>query len=319
MRREGQKGGRTGKSAPAAAPASSARRIGAALVTASLLLVGTLAGQQPEELQVGRVTAVYWPGDGALAASLAEFADRADHWPGIPRPSQLPIRLIIVHSARRFDSVSAHRLPPWGAGATFPASRTILLRLEGDPRQVLRHELAHLALHDAVPRVPLWFDEGYAAVAAGEWGRLDALMMNWRLLSGRPPTLDEVTRGLREGLATAETAYAFATTAVLYLERLGKGRGLTPLIRNLAAQGDFDRALRITYGMTEDQFQAAWQADLRGRYGWLLVFASFATLWIIVLAMLGVGWRYRRRRDRLRREALDDGWAVPSESDGPGA
>jgi Peptidase MA superfamily len=265
------------------------------------------------------VTAVYWPGDAAVAAALAEFADVADAWPGIPRPSQLPIRLIIVHGARRFDSLSAHRLPSWGAGATFPAARTILIRLDGDPRQVLRHELAHLALHDAARRVPLWFDEGYAAVASGEWGRLDALMMNWRLISGRPPTLDEVTRDLRQGLTTAQTAYGFATTAVLYLERLGKGRGLGPLIQNLAAEGDFDRALRITYGLTEEQFEAAWRADLRGRYGWLLVFASFATLWLLVLAVLGVGWRYRRRRDRLRRQALDDGWAIPPEPEGPDA
>jgi Peptidase MA superfamily len=270
-------------------------------------------------VQVGRVTAVYWPGEGTAAAALAEFADETDDWPGIERPSQRPIRLIIVRSARRFDSLSAHRLPPWGAGATFPASRTILLRLEGDPRQVLRHELAHLALHDAVPRVPLWFDEGYAAVAAGEWGRLDALMMNWRLLAGRPPTLDEVTRDLRQGLATAQTAYAFATTAVLYLERLGKDRGLQPLIQNLAVEGDFDRALRTTYGMTEAQFETDWRAELRGRYGWLLVFASFATLWLLVLATLAVGWRYRRRRDRLRRQALDEGWVVPSEPEGPGA
>ncbi|HKB54643.1 MAG TPA: hypothetical protein VKD22_11630, partial [Ramlibacter sp.] len=177
----------------------------------------------------------------------------------------------------------------------------------------------HLALHDAVRRVPLWFDEGYAAVAAGEWGRLDALMMNWRLLAGRPPTLDEVTRDLREELGTAQLAYAYATTAVLYLQRLGKDRGLAPLLRNLAADGNFDRALRTTYGMTQEQFETAWQAQLRGRYGWLLVFASFATLWLIVLAVLGLGWRQRRRRDRLRRQALDDGWVVPSEPEGPGA
>jgi hypothetical protein len=295
-------------------------RLGLAVLLPLLsLLPAPLAAQGPEELQVGRVTAVYWPGDATVAAALAQFADAPHHWPGISRPSQLPIRLIIVHSLRRFDSLSAHRLPPWGAGATFPASRTILIRLEGDPRQVLRHELAHLALHDAVRRVPLWFDEGYAAVASGEWGRLDALMMNWRLLSGRPPTLDEVTRDLREGLATAEAAYAFAATAVLYLERLGKGRGLGPLIRNLAAEGNFDRALRVTYGMTEDQFEAAWRADLRGRYGWLLLFASFATLWLLVLAVLGAGWRYRRKRDRLRRQALDEGWVVPSEPPPPGA
>jgi hypothetical protein len=290
-----------------------------ALLSALTALPRLLAAQEPQELQVGRVTAVYWPGDETIAASLADYADRAGPWPGIRLSSQNAIRLVIVHGARRFDSLSAHRLPAWGAGATFPASHTILIRLEGDPRRVLRHELAHLALHDAVRRVPLWFDEGYAAVASGEWDRLDALMMNWRLLAGRPPTLDEVTVDLRQGLQTAQTAYAFATTAVLYLARLGGKRGLGPLLDNLALDADFDRALRTTYGMTEPQFEAAWRADLRGRYGWLLLFASFATLWLVVLLVLGVGWRYRKRRDQARRRALDEGWAVPPESEDPSA
>jgi hypothetical protein len=211
------------------------------------------------------------------------------------------------------------RLPPWGVGAAFPSSRTILIRLDGDPRRVLRHELAHLALHQAVRRVPLWLDEGYAARAAGEWDRLDGLMMNWRLLSGRLPTLDGVTAALRGRRSEAEEAYAYATTAVLYLERLGGERGLTPLFAVLAAEPDLDRALRDTYRLTLAQFEAAWRRDLRGRYGWLLVFSSFAALWALVLLVVGVAWRYRRRRDRVRREALNEGWEIPPDSGGPTA
>jgi hypothetical protein len=252
-----------------------------------------------------------------VAAALAELADRPWSWPGLPLAPQLPLRLVIVESARRFDSVTARRLPRWGVGAALPASRTILIRLDGDPARILHHELAHLALHQAVRRVPLWLDEGYAARAAGEWGRLDGLLMNWRLLAGTVPTLDEVTLGLRQGRQEAEAAYAFATTAVLYLERLGGARGLGPLLSNLAAEPDLDRALRATYGMTLLQFEAAWRRDLKGRYGWLLLFASFALLWLLVFLVVGVAWLYRRRRDRVRRSALDEGWVIPPDSDEP--
>lgn len=275
-----------------------------------------LAAQGPQEIRVGRVTAVYWPGYEAAAVALAELADRAGPWPGLPPQSPGPIRLLVVENARRFDSVTAKRLPEWGAGATFPGARAIVVRLDGDPTRVLRHELAHLALHQAVRRVPLWFDEGYAARASGEWDRLDALQMNWRLLSGRVPALDDVTTDLRSGVQEAEAAYAFATTAVLFLDRLGRGQGLTPLLRNLAADPEFDRALRTTYGLTLTQFEALWRADLRGRYGWLVLFASFTTLWLLVLLVVGFAWRYRRRRDRERRLALDHGWPLPPEEGG---
>lgn len=266
---------------------------------------------------MGQVTAVYWPGQEAVATALATLADQPWSWPGLPPAAQLPLRLVLVENTRRFDSVTARRLPRWGAGAAFPAARTILIRLDGDPIRILRHELAHLALHQAVRRVPLWLDEGYAARAAGEWGRLDGLLMNWRLLAGAAPTLDQVTGGLRQGRQEAEASYAFATTAVLYLERLGRDRGLGPFLENLAVQPDLDQALRTTYGLSLAQFETAWRGDLKGRYGWLLLFASFALLWVVVLLVVGVAWYYRRRRDRSRRSALDEGWVIPADSDGP--
>jgi len=281
--------------------------------------VAAPAVQAPQQAQVGNVTAVYWPGQETVAAALAELADGASGWPGLPAGSGRPIRLIIAENTRRFDSVTLRQLPPWGVGAAVPGSRTIVIRLDGDPRRVLRHELAHLALHDVVRRVPLWLDEGYAARAAGEWDRLDGLLMNWRLLAGRVPTLDQVTADLRRRRPEAEAAYAFATAAVLYLERLGGDRGLEPLFTNLAAAPDLDHAMRVTYGMTLAQFETAWRGDLRGRYGWLLLFASFTALWLMVLLVVGLGWRYRRRRDRVRRAALNEGWMVPEDSGGPSA
>ena len=52
----------------------------------------------------------------------------------------------------------------------------------GDPREVLRHEVAHLALHEFLGEAPpRWFDEGYASFAAREWTREDALATNLAL------------------------------------------------------------------------------------------------------------------------------------------
>lgn len=262
---------------------------------------------------MGRVTALYWKGDEPIAVSLAEMADGQWSWPGIESLPPGRIRLMLANSKERFDSLTAGRLPHWGLAAAYPATNTIILKTGGDLRRVLRHELAHLALHSVVQTVPLWFDEGYAARAAGEWHRLDALRVNWALATGRVPNLGEVASDLRGGAVRAEAAYAFATTAVLFLERLGGDRGLMPLISNLRSNSNFDLALRRTHALSLSQFEEMWRKELKGRYGWLLFLTSFGVFWTVVLIVFGWVWLARRKRDRERRRSLDDGWTVAPE------
>jgi len=222
------------------------------------------------------------------------------------------VSLLLADTEARFDSLTGGRLPEWGVGAAFPASGTIVLRLTGDVRRTLRHEMGHLALHGIVERVPTWFDEGYASRAAGEWGRLEALRVNWALMAGAVPTFAQVNHDIRAGAAHAETAYALATAAVLLLERLGGERGLEPLLANLAGTQDLDRALRATHQLTLGQFEGLWQRDLRKRYGWVLLFGSLTVFWSCLAIVLLSLWGVRRRRDGERRAALDQGWVVPS-------
>jgi hypothetical protein len=90
-----------------------------------------------------------------------------------------------------------------------PGLRTIVLRADGtDLSRTLRHELAHLALHEQVDvRVPLWFDEGYAGLAAGEWERLGRLELNLTVARGALPGLRALDGALR-GTETSALASA---------------------------------------------------------------------------------------------------------------
>ena len=274
-----------------------------------------LVAQQPATVRVGTVTAVYWEGDENVATALAEFAEAARDWPGLPPLDAYPIRLIVTRSAARYDSLTAGRLPSWSAAAAFPGQNTVVLKISSDPFGTLRHELAHLALYQVAPRVPRWFAEGYAARAAQEWGRLDALEVNWRLMTGVAATFTSLNRELRAGPASARAAYATATTAVLFLERLGGRQGLAPLIANVRETGDFERAIRQTHLVTLDQLEVLWRRDLRARYGWVRIFTSFTLFWGATAALVGAVWLRRRRHDRVRRAGLDEGWNIPS--DGP--
>jgi hypothetical protein len=260
------------------------------------------------------VTAVAWPGQQSLAAALAEAADRAAPFPGIGPLPDRPLTLILAPTRARFDSLTRGRLPEWSDGAAFPDAAVIVLRSDRPSARLpatLRHELAHLVLRWRVGRVvPRWFEEGYAAVAAREWDRFDALRVNWTLVSGARATLDDVDRALRGGVPEAADAYALATTAVLLLERLGGPRGLAPLLDNARTAPSFDAALRTTYGLTEAGFEERWRKELRSRYGWLAWGAAGGLFWGVVGALLAWLAGRRRRRDRARRAGLDAGPGV---------
>ena len=226
---------------------------------------------------------------------------------------------MVVRGPDAFKAVSGGRVPAWGAGLALPGARFIVIRADGDdPFRVLRHEPAHLVLHDAVKgRVPLWFDEGYAVVAAGEFGRLAEFGLNFSVATGRVPGLDGLNAGLRAGESTAEAAYALAGSAVAFLDR--RAGGLEPVLGRLGAGQPFDSVVVITTGLNPGRFEETWQRDVKRHYGlglWLMA----GGIWVLVAGLVLVAHGVRKRRDVPRREALNRGWEIPAEDpqgDGP--
>lgn len=239
--------------------------------------------------------------------SIAEAADRSRDFPGLGPLPDRPIRIILASTREKYDSLTRGRLPLWSEGAAFPDASTIVLLTVRPPvgPSALRHELAHLALRwHAGRRAPLWFEEGYAAVAAQEWGRLDALRLNWQLARGVRMDLGDVDRALRGARGDAEAGYALAATAVLLLQRWGGERGLEPLLANLAQAESFDAALRATYHITLGDFELRWQRDVGSRYGWVSWLAAMGFFWLAIGSLLVALVVLRRRRDRAKRAAL---------------
>ena len=259
-----------------------------------------------------------WPGQLGLATDLARRAGETTEWPGLGRIAPGPLRLILVPDARRMDSLSSGRAPTWGAAIALPGSRTILLRADlDDLYRTLRHELAHLALHEAVSvRVPLWFDEGYAAWAAGEWDRLGTLELNLAVVRGAVPDLRALDGALRGSASTADVSYALAVSAVTELARRNPSHSLGPLLKQLASGSDFDASVLRTTGLTVAQFDTEWRRTLRQRYSlatWLVAGGGWGIIFLISWLLV----RRRRQADLVRRAALDEGWEIPPEAMAP--
>lgn len=267
-------------------------------------------------LEIGNITVIAPADRSAIGNALGQAADQPHDWPGLGRVDAGELTVAVAPDQATFARWSRGQAPPWGAGLMVPGARFILVRLDGgDPYQTLRHELAHVVLHRKVTvRVPLWFDEGYASYASGEYGRMATLRLNLAVAAGRIPDLRALDALLRGNVGEAETGYALAASAVADLARRNPSHRLEPIMERLAGGMGFDEAVRTTTGLDIDQFDEAWHRRVRQEYNWIMWLATGGA-WLIMTLVLSWAAASRRRREAPRRAQLDVGWSLPPDDE----
>ena len=261
-------------------------------------------------LDEGRFTVVADRRDERLARTILRLALERDTFPGLPRP-RLHALIAIAPDANAFRAWSGNSVGTSVAGYAVPAEQRVVLKGAwaggdtGEPGVVLRHELAHLALHETMGDLPpRWFDEGYADLATGDKYRTrgfeTSVSMVWRTL----PSVSKLDAGFEGGATESSWAYSTSYLAVSELAALGGERALANFFVSWKSSGSFEMALRQAYGMTGEAFDKHWHRQARRRYGALSVVTSMslvAGFFSLLLAPMVIG---KRRRDRARLEAM---------------
>ena len=209
------------------------------------------------------------------------------------------------------SSPLARAMPAWVSGytdgVTSDAGSVVVLLAERTPsypdgglEEVLAHEVAHVLIHRASGgrRVPRWFDEGLAMLAARSWRLRDQTELALGLLSGpRVPLwkLDDLFQGDRRQV---ERGYALSGTLVQdLLERYGPAVPRIVLAR--VAHGDtFDEAMRGATGATLIDIGEAFYERQATLKRWIPVFTSGAVLWFGI-SLLAIVAAVKKRRGRV--------------------
>jgi hypothetical protein len=277
------------------------------LLLAVLLVVSSLAAAEPTRLVLDPQSGLP-PSANRLVVGPHPWVASVMELVGLDAPGP-DIRVVLAPEA----SPLARSVPTWVSGYTDGVSNVVVLLAERTPsypdgglEEVLAHEVAHVLIHRASGgrRVPRWFDEGLAMLAARSWRLRDQTELALGLLSGpRVPLwkMDDLFQGDRREV---ERGYALSGALVQdLLERYGPAVPRIVLAR--VARGDtFDEAMRGATGATLIDIGEAFTERQASLKRWIPILTSTAALWfaISVLAIVA-GIRKRRRRADLEEEA----------------
>jgi hypothetical protein len=225
---------------------------------------------------------------------------------------------VLVRIARTPDQMSelapqseggGSRVPAYAVGVADPSMHLAILALQApqtweapDLPEVLRHELTHLALADAVAgrHVPRWFDEGLAIHESGElplarfWALWDATLSRSLL------PLAELDRGFPADRYEVNIAYAESADFVRFLMRDSDRARYGSLIERVRAGAPFDRALEDAYGTDVRKLEYEWREDRARKFGLAPVLTGSALLWVLIAGLMLAAWVKRRRRAKAK-------------------
>jgi hypothetical protein len=211
--------------------------------------------------------------------------------------------------------------PKYAVGVAYSKLGLILLTVqpvqsggEHDLLETFRHELAHVALHEAIDghAVPLWLNEGLAVHLSREnaFARVQTL---WTAaVSGNLLPLHEIERRFPQDLVGVPLAYAQSADIVRFLLRQQDQERFVLLIKRVRRGQNFDEALYDSYGVDTHGLEYNWRENVEGRYSiWPMLFSG-TVIWVAAIGLVVVAWRRKRRRQKLtmdrwaKEEALEE-------------
>ncbi len=207
--------------------------------------------------------------------------------------------------------------PDYAAGVAYPEIGLVLLTLapvhannEHNLVQIFRHELAHVALFDAVSNahVPRWFNEGFAVLASGETSFVRLRTLWTATVADSLLPLAELDNAFPATETDAEVAYAQAVDVVRYLVRQRERFRFRSLVERLRGGQDFNSALKSAYGVDSAELEQEWREDVAKRYTFWPVLLSGSFVWMATLGLFVLGWRKRKKRTKvtLARWAVEE-------------
>jgi hypothetical protein len=273
----------------------------------------------------GWITFVYHPSIRERVQPLINDANAArtelTEWMGQSVLSE--VRVVVARTPGEMEELRPPNAPypSYAAGVAYPEIGLILLTVKPvhpNSRQelgeVFRHELAHVALEDAVGGrpIPRWFNEGFAVMASGESSFVRLQTLWTATVADNLLSLGQLERTFPANENDADVAYAEAADVVRFLVRREERHRFRGLISRLRDGETMDAALLNSYGEETAALESEWRDEVAKRYTFWPVLFSGSVIWAGTLGLFAVGWRKKKRKAAAtlqrweREEAAED-------------
>jgi hypothetical protein len=316
------------------------RRLAVWLLAAMLALfgwVGAAWAEDPRELAPRDMPDILMPSGAEVPPVPSTFTTREDGWIRISyppsehgrvdgwlqaahqvraelteelgRPVLERVEVRIARDFREMASLTPIGAPPpdYAEGVAYARSRLVLVSLVAPnssepPRidEVLKHELAHVALFDAVGGrpVPRWFNEGYAVHASGESSLVRTRTLWTATLGKRVLPMSDLDRSFPAHSDMASIAYAQSADFVRFLLRRQDRARFVMFIDRLAQGDEFESAISDSYSADLRRLEFQWREEITKRYSWAPVIVGGGFVWLGAVVLVALAWVRRRRQTR---------------------
>jgi hypothetical protein len=210
--------------------------------------------------------------------------------------------------------------PKYAEGVAYPGLGLILLTIEPlhpntvhDLAEVFHHELAHVALNDALDgrHVPHWLDEGFAIHLSGESQLKRAQTLLTATLSETLLPLAQIDWSFPDDLVQTPIAYAQSGDVVRHLLRTRYNQRFIAMLRRVRSGQSFENAMNDAYGLQvygvgANSLEDEWRREVAKRYTFWPVLFSGSMVWVGALGLFVVGYIRKRKQQRVTLER----WAI---------
>jgi hypothetical protein len=142
----------------------------------------------------------------------------------------------------------------------------------------LIHEFCHLLLHEHIPNIPTWLDEGLCQWASGG---LDEIIYNRRQsalnrasVSGQFIPFENLTSGFPISKTARILAYEQSKSFVTYMVREFGQEKLLDYLDRMAHGNTSHEAFHQVYPIGLEQMESTWQDSIRKDYNWFTYFSN---------------------------------------------